>query len=73
MSIETPWVLDSVKQYDKDTGALPVGTARNDHSRVSTALGSARLGMTFDMPKDMSKVSCYENEMFGFVQQCIDQ
>ena len=64
MSKDTEWVQDIVKQYDKDNSALPIGTARDDKSLVSTAQGNARLGMTFNMPEDMSTIRCYENEMY---------
>ena len=53
--------------------ARALAPAKGDTSRVATAQGSARLGMQFSIPKDTSQIRCYENEMFGFVQQCIDQ
>ena len=73
MSKETPWVLDSVKRADAESSAALHGAARDSQSRVSTAQGTVKLGMHFNMPTDMSHVRAYENEMFGFVQQCIDQ
>ena len=62
-----------VKQFDNDRRAAPLGAAADGQSRVSTAQGIVKLDMTYDMPKDLSKIRAYENEMFGFVQQCIDQ
>ena len=74
MPKETAWVKDSVQKYDESRKhANATAYANGDPSRVATAQGSARLGMHFSMPKDMSQIRCYENEMFGFVQQCIDQ
>ena len=74
MTQDTPWVKDSVQRYENTKRtALAPASAKGDPSRVATAQGSARLGMQFSLPKDLSQIRCYENEMFGFVQQCIDQ
>ena len=73
ISKETPWVKNNVKQFDDDSSAALRGAANDGQSRVATAQGTVKLGMTFDMPSDLSNIRAYENEMFGFVQQCIDQ
>ena len=31
------------------------------------------MGMKFEVPTNISTVGCYDNELFGFVQQCMDQ
>lgn len=69
---ETDWVKHSIAYNErkaKEAGLLH----SNSHSRVSTAQSDSRMGMKFDMPANISTVRCYEDEMFGFVQQCIDQ